>query len=102
MGRVSVDPVTLMSIDPFLPSVVESYCVPNFDSPSVFARILDKDKVLPIACGRYPLYWLLTCVQGGHFSISPKIPFTTKQIYLPSSNVISSAPFIGFAHVLFP
>ena len=24
---------------------VESYCVPNFDSPSVFARILDKDKV---------------------------------------------------------
>jgi hypothetical protein len=25
--------------------VVESYCVPNFDSPSVFARILDKNKV---------------------------------------------------------
>ena len=24
---------------------VESYCVPNFDSPSVFARILDKKKV---------------------------------------------------------
>lgn len=24
---------------------VESYCIPNFDSPSVFARILDKDKV---------------------------------------------------------
>ena len=23
---------------------VESYCVPDFDSPSVFARILDKDK----------------------------------------------------------
>ncbi|KAH9060861.1 glycoside hydrolase family 15 protein [Lactarius vividus] len=45
-----------------------SYCVPNFDSPSVFARILDKDK-------------------GGHFSISPKGTFTTKQNYLPSSNV---------------
>ncbi|KAF7968869.1 hypothetical protein HWV62_29136 [Athelia sp. TMB] len=24
---------------------VESYCVPDFDSPSIFARILDKDKV---------------------------------------------------------
>ena len=48
--------------------LVESYCVPNFDSPSVFARILDKDK-------------------GGHFSITPLLPFTTKQNYLPSSNV---------------
>ncbi|KAH8992022.1 glycoside hydrolase family 15 protein [Lactarius akahatsu] len=53
--------------------VVESYCVPNFDSPSVFARILDKDK-------------------GGHFSISPKGTFTTKQNYLPSSNVVLSVP----------
>ena len=26
-------------------SPVESYCIPNFDSPSIFARILDKDKV---------------------------------------------------------
>ncbi|KAG7442341.1 glycoside hydrolase family 15 protein [Guyanagaster necrorhizus] len=50
---------------------VESYCVPNFDSPSVFARILDKDK-------------------GGHFSITPKVPFTTKQNYLPSSNVLQT------------
>jgi GH15 family glucan-1,4-alpha-glucosidase len=45
--------------------------VPNFDSPSVFARILDKNK-------------------GGHFSISPKGPFTTKQNYLPSSNVLQT------------
>lgn len=37
----------------------------------MFARILDKDK-------------------GGHFSISPKIPFTTKQNYLPSSNVLQT------------
>lgn len=50
---------------------IESYCVPNFDSPSVFARILDKKK-------------------GGHFSISPKGPFTTKQNYLPSSNVVQT------------
>jgi len=50
---------------------IESYCVPHFDSPSVFARILDKDK-------------------GGHFSISPLLPFTTKQNYLPSSNVLQT------------
>lgn len=50
---------------------IESYCVPHFDSPSVFARILDKDK-------------------GGHFSITPTIPFTSKQNYLPSSNVLQT------------
>ncbi|KAJ3524635.1 hypothetical protein NMY22_g10912 [Coprinellus aureogranulatus] len=50
---------------------IESYCVPHFDSPSVFARILDKDK-------------------GGHFSITPLKPFTTKQNYLPSSNVLQT------------
>ncbi|KAF8434283.1 glycoside hydrolase family 15 protein [Boletus edulis BED1] len=50
---------------------VESYCIPNFDSPSVFARILDKNK-------------------GGHFSIAPTVPFTTKQNYLPSSNVLQT------------
>ncbi|TFK38909.1 hypothetical protein BDQ12DRAFT_722765 [Crucibulum laeve] len=48
---------------------IESYCAPNFDSPSVSARILDKNK-------------------GGHFSITPTIPFSTKQNYLPSSNSI--------------
>lgn len=50
---------------------VESYCVPHFDSPSVFARILDKDK-------------------GGHFSVQPTIPYTSKQNYLPSSNVLQT------------
>ncbi|KDR77610.1 hypothetical protein GALMADRAFT_245757, partial [Galerina marginata CBS 339.88] len=50
---------------------IESYCVPHFDSPSVFARILDKDK-------------------GGHFSIMPTIPFSTKQNYLASSNVLQT------------
>ncbi|KAH0586594.1 hypothetical protein H2248_007818 [Termitomyces sp. 'cryptogamus'] len=57
----------LVSID----GSIESYCVPNFDSPSVFARILDKDK-------------------GGHFSIMPTVPFTVKQNYLPSSNVLQT------------
>ncbi|THU90642.1 glycoside hydrolase family 15 protein [Dendrothele bispora CBS 962.96] len=57
----------LVSID----GSIESYCVPNFDSPSIFARILDKDK-------------------GGHFSITPTIPFRTKQNYFPSSNVLQT------------
>ncbi|KAF8586040.1 glycoside hydrolase family 15 protein [Ramaria rubella] len=56
----------LISID----GSVESYCVPHFDSPSIFARILDKDK-------------------GGHFSISPDCDgFSIKQAYLPSSNIL--------------
>ncbi|KAF9778574.1 glycoside hydrolase family 15 protein [Thelephora terrestris] len=50
---------------------VESYCVPDFDSPSIFARILDKDK-------------------GGHFSITPAVDFSTKQSYLPSSNILQT------------
>ncbi|KZV94567.1 glycoside hydrolase family 15 protein [Exidia glandulosa HHB12029] len=52
---------------------VESYCVPYFDSPSVFARILDKDK-------------------GGHFSINPcaDVKHTVKQAYMPSSNVLTT------------
>ncbi|KIY45458.1 glycoside hydrolase family 15 protein [Fistulina hepatica ATCC 64428] len=57
----------LVSID----GSVESYCCPDFDSPSIFARILDKDK-------------------GGHFSITPTVPFMTKQNYLPSSNVLQT------------
>jgi GH15 family glucan-1,4-alpha-glucosidase len=46
---------------------------PYFDSPSVFCRLLDKDK-------------------GGHFSICPPIdlPCTTKQQYLPSSNILTT------------
>ncbi|KZT69354.1 glycoside hydrolase family 15 protein [Daedalea quercina L-15889] len=50
---------------------IESYCVPNFDSPSVFARILDDKK-------------------GGHFSITPTVPFTSKQNYIPNSNVLQT------------
>jgi GH15 family glucan-1,4-alpha-glucosidase len=48
-------------------------CWPDFDSPSVFARMLDKDK-------------------GGHFTISPAgdALSTTKQHYLPSSNILQT------------
>jgi GH15 family glucan-1,4-alpha-glucosidase len=46
---------------------------PNFDSPSVFCRILDKDK-------------------GGHFTITPSGSdlCTTKQHYLPASNILQT------------
>jgi len=46
---------------------------PDFDSPSVFARMLDKDK-------------------GGHFAIGPAGGhlWTTKQHYLPSSNILQT------------
>lgn len=46
---------------------------PDFDSPSVFCRLLDKDK-------------------GGHFSIHPRtdLSCTIKQQYLPSSNILQT------------
>lgn len=49
---------------------------PEFDSPSVFCRLLDKDK-------------------GGHFTISPSqlTGYTTKQQYLPSSNILQTRYF---------
>ncbi|KAL1894450.1 hypothetical protein Cpir12675_003679 [Ceratocystis pirilliformis] len=48
-------------------------CWPDFDSPSVFCRLLDKDK-------------------GGYFSIAPPphISCTTKQQYLPSSCILQT------------
>jgi GH15 family glucan-1,4-alpha-glucosidase len=52
---------------------VDFMCWPEFDSPSVFCRLLDKDK-------------------GGFFSIHPAehLPCTTKQQYLPSSNILQT------------
>ena len=49
--------------------VIESMCIPYFDSPSVFARILDCDK-------------------GGHFMVTPKMSYHPKQAYAPKSNVL--------------
>ncbi|RYP17253.1 hypothetical protein DL765_004638 [Monosporascus sp. GIB2] len=48
-------------------------CWPDFDSPSVFCRLLDKDI-------------------GGYFSIAPQDPSscTTKQQYLPSSAILQT------------
>ncbi|KAJ2784906.1 hypothetical protein H4R18_000831 [Coemansia javaensis] len=51
---------------------IDYMCWPEFDSPSVFCRILDKNK-------------------GGYFSITPVDPETTpRQQYLPFSNVLST------------
>ncbi|MFQ5899741.1 MAG: glycoside hydrolase family 15 protein [Candidatus Methylomirabilia bacterium] len=44
-------------------------CLPQFDSPSLFAALLDADK-------------------GGSFRISPSIPFRTEQFYEPLTNVL--------------
>lgn len=52
---------------------IDYMCWPHFDSPSVFCRLLDKDK-------------------GGHFTISPAQDdlCTTKQHYLPASNILQT------------
>ncbi len=45
-------------------------CLPRFDSPSVFASLLDKEK-------------------GGHFSIRPDgVEYVTKQLYLPGTPIL--------------
>ncbi|RKP11360.1 glycoside hydrolase family 15 protein [Piptocephalis cylindrospora] len=50
---------------------IDHLCMPEFDSPSVFARILDRNK-------------------GGHFSVTPSVSCTTKQQYLPNTNVLQT------------
>ncbi|MEM9987615.1 MAG: trehalase-like domain-containing protein, partial [Bacteroidota bacterium] len=46
---------------------VDWLCLPHFDSPSVFARILDDEK-------------------GGHFAIYPPAEHSQKQVYWPETN----------------
>jgi len=46
-------------------------CLPRFDSPSVFAAILDDDK-------------------GGKFHIQPQMPFSSHQAYLPNTNILQT------------
>ncbi|KAI9485858.1 MAG: Six-hairpin glycosidase-like protein [Benjaminiella poitrasii] len=68
---------------------VDFFCFPKFDSPSIFCRMLDKDK-------------------GGHFSIAPRTPHTSnKQMYLPNSNILTTrflsdegvAEIVDYMHV---
>lgn len=46
-------------------------CLPRFDSPSVFAAILDDEK-------------------GGRFQIRPQAPFGSQQAYVPDTNVLQT------------
>ena len=48
---------------------IDWYCVPRFDSPSVFASILDAER-------------------GGFFGLRPDLPATAKQLYWPDTNVL--------------
>ncbi|GAA6062500.1 hypothetical protein JCM10212_006349 [Sporobolomyces blumeae] len=50
---------------------VAQLCLPHFDSPSVFARILDKQ-------------------HGGHFSIRTQNRTSSKQQYVPSTNILAT------------
>jgi GH15 family glucan-1,4-alpha-glucosidase len=50
---------------------IDWLCLPNFDSPSIFARLLD-----PVA--------------GGCFSIKPREPFTSKRRYVDATCVLET------------
>ena len=51
---------------------VDFMCFPDFDSPSLFGRMLDSEK-------------------GGHFKIAPTLNgMRTKQVYLPDTNILLS------------
>ncbi|MBJ6118190.1 glycoside hydrolase family 15 protein [Pontibacter sp. BT310] len=51
--------------------VIDWCCLPEFDSPSIFAAILDREK-------------------GGYFSISPVGNYSSEQRYLPDTNVVET------------
>src|SRR2546427_9171789 len=60
-----MDSVALVGMD----GSIDWCCLPYFDSPSVFAAILDQEK-------------------GGHFSIHAAAESRRQQMYLPETNVL--------------
>src|SRR5688572_331805 len=49
---------------------IDWYCCPSFDSPSIFAALLDREK-------------------GGYYRIAPATEgWTSKQLYFPDTNVL--------------
>ena len=50
---------------------IDWLCWPRFDSPSIFAALLDRER-------------------GGYWKIAPTIPFSVQREYLPGSNVLQT------------
>jgi GH15 family glucan-1,4-alpha-glucosidase len=59
---------------------VDHLCWPDFDSPSIFIRLLDKDK-------------------GGHFQIAPTFDATAKQLYNTNILVTKFLADTGVSHI---
>jgi GH15 family glucan-1,4-alpha-glucosidase len=57
--------VALVAMD----GAIDWCCLPQFDSPSVFAALLDENK-------------------GGHFKLAPEQAGTNRQMYMPETNVL--------------
>jgi GH15 family glucan-1,4-alpha-glucosidase len=57
--------VALVAMD----GTIDWCCLPQFDSPSVFAALLDENK-------------------GGHFRLAPEQAGTNRQMYMPETNVL--------------
>lgn len=57
--------IALVAMD----GTIDWCCLPQFDSPSVFAALLDEDK-------------------GGHFRLAPEQAGTNRQMYMPETNVL--------------
>src|SRR5437762_450642 len=63
-----------------LDGAIDWLCLPNLDSPTVFAAILDASR-------------------GGAFELQPAVPFTASRRYLPQTNVLETTFTTGSGSV---